>query len=508
MPLRSERRLLACTAATVADGDPPRYRFGPLERRGLIAGWRGGQIGAVAGGLVVAVGMLRALPPAAGAVAALVAVGVGAAVATWPVAGRTAEEWAPDAVRHTIGVGRAAWQARGDVFTGLRLLDVEVGAADAGPALQRRAGVIVDARARTYTAVLPARGAGFVLLGEDDKARRVARWAGVLSSLAREGSLVHRLQWVERSLPDGGAEIRRHLEGRAVLGADTAPGRSYRRLVDVTAPVTHRHEVFLALSIQARGAARPIRSAGGGDAGASVVLLREAASLRRRLADADVEAGPVLDAAELQIVVRRSFEPDASADSVCALGPDRVRGSTPTRLPWASRRWPWPMAIRPNWSNARVDATWHATFWIAEWPRTDVGPDFLGPLLLLSDVRRAASVVMEPVAPLQAARQVEQSRTADIADAELRRRGGFLATARRRREEEVLARREVELADGHAQFRFTGYVTVTADDEDALEMACGRIEQAAGQAGLELRRCYGDQARAFACTLPLARGLA
>ncbi|MGH9019309.1 MAG: SCO6880 family protein, partial [Acidimicrobiales bacterium] len=109
---------------------------------------------------------------------------------------------------------------------------------------------------------------------------------------------------------------------------------------------------------------------------------------------------------------------------------------------------------------------------------------------------------------LVAARRIEQARTADIADAELRRRGGFLATARRRREEEVLARREGELADGHASYRFTGYITVTADDADELEEACGRIEQVAGQCGLDLRRCYGDQAVAFTCTLPLGRGLA
>jgi len=117
------------------------------------------------------------------------------------------------------------------------------------------------------------------------------------------------------------------------------------------------------------------------------------------------------------------------------------------------------------------------------------------------------AVVMEPLGPIAAARKVEQARTADIADAELRRRGGFLATARRRREEEILVRREIELADGHAQYRFTGYVTVSASDSDALEEACGRVEQGAGQAGLELRRCYGDQADAFMCTLPLGRGL-
>ncbi len=165
------------------------------------------------------------------------------------------------------------------------------------------------------------------------------------------------------------------------------------------------------------------------------------------------------------------------------------------------------MGVQAEWNRLRTDGTWHATYWVAEWPRTDTGPDFLGPLLLSSELRRSMSVVMEPLGPIEASRKVEQARTADIADAELRRRGGFLATARRRREAEILARREVELADGHAQYRFSGYVTVSEEDPDALEVACGRLEQAAGQAGLELRRCYGDQANTFMCTLPLGRGL-
>ena len=66
-------------------------------------------------------------------------------------------------------------------------------------------------------------------------------------------------------------------------------------------------------------------------------------------------------------------------------------------------------------------------------------------------------------------REVERQRTADIADAELRRRGGFISTARRRSEEETLERRETELADGHGQFRFSGYVTVTGNSEEELD---------------------------------------
>jgi hypothetical protein len=69
-------------------------------------------------------------------------------------------------------------------------------------------------------------------------------------------------------------------------------------------------------------------------------------------------------------------------------------------------------------------------------------------------------------------------------------------------------RRETELADGHAEYRFSGYVTVTAPDRGALTTACAETEQAAQRAHLELRLLYGRQAEAFLWTLPLARGLA
>jgi hypothetical protein len=164
------------------------------------------------------------------------------------------------------------------------------------------------------------------------------------------------------------------------------------------------------------------------------------------------------------------------------------------------------MAVSAAWDHVRTDATWHVTYWIAEWPRIDVGPEFLAPLLLSGD-RRTVAVVMEPIDPLRAVRRAERARTADISDAELRRRGGFLATARRSREAEVVNRREGELADGHAAYRYSGYVTVTVDEPDRLAAACEAAEQAASQCGLELRRIYGDQERALACTLPLGRGL-
>ena len=164
------------------------------------------------------------------------------------------------------------------------------------------------------------------------------------------------------------------------------------------------------------------------------------------------------------------------------------------------------MALQPHWDAVRTDGTWHATYWIAEWPRVDVTPDFLGPVLF-SPLRRSVVMVMEPVSPSRAARQVAQARTADLADGELRRRGGFLVTARHTREKESVEDRDTELADGHAQYRFSGYVCLTADSRRELDEARAALEQAAGQARIELRLLFGEQDAAFACSLPLGRGL-
>jgi len=425
------------------------------------------------------------------------------------------EEWAPDALRHAL---RRRPRPRAGPFAGVDIITVDVGAS--------RVAVVHDRPRRTYTAVLGAAAPGFVLLGEDDKAGRVQAWSGVLASLARDGSAVHRVQWVERARPADGGRSDVPVPATAVPGAAHANGSgangsgavaaartSYDALLAAESHAWCRHEVLLAVTVHAGRAARAVKAAGGGPAGACTVLLRETAALRRRLADASVEVGAVLGPRQLAAALRAAFDgtagPDVGGLRIPAPAADATDAGGPADWTAVARSegWPWPMGTEATWGHVRTDATVHATFWVSEWPRVDVGPDFLGPLVLLSDVRRTVSVVMEPLGPLAAARRVEQARTADIADAELRRRGGFLATARRRREEEILARRETELADGHAQYRFAGYVTVSAADPDALEEACGRVEQAAGRAGLELRRCFGDQAQAFTCTLPMGRGL-
>ena len=76
-----------------------RYRFPPLERRGVIAGWRAGQVASVAAGLVLAVLSVRSRPTLPGVLVAVTWVGGAVALAFWPIAGRTGEQWLPVVVR-------------------------------------------------------------------------------------------------------------------------------------------------------------------------------------------------------------------------------------------------------------------------------------------------------------------------------------------------------------------------------------------------------------------------
>src|ERR671937_1361121 len=77
-----------------------RYRFGPLERRGLIGSLRVTQVIPMAVSLAAAVVLMRMLPGGGGVVVALGLVLAVAAFCFWPVSGRSAEEWLPIAAAH------------------------------------------------------------------------------------------------------------------------------------------------------------------------------------------------------------------------------------------------------------------------------------------------------------------------------------------------------------------------------------------------------------------------
>lgn len=483
------------------------YRFGPLERRGLIGPVRVGQAAAVALGALAAVALLDQMPSASGAALAIVVFGGALILATAPVAGRTLDEWAPLAASFALRRIRGGARFRSPISTrgqssraagptppavpvalrGARI--VEVGYRD------RHLGAVSERGGRWLTAVLACRVEAFSLLDADAQERRLARWGLILSTAA--STPIRRIQWVERTAPAQGDELARWLHAErdpAVPLRGTPMIESYLELIGSTARVTQQHEVLLAIQLDARRVREHGRDAG------LRALIDETERVAQGLEAAEVTVAGALSAGQLARALRTAFDPYVRAELAA------LETADPDRDGLAEHN-AWPLGAEEAWEHYRSDGAVHTTYWIAGWPRIDVSPMFMDALLGRSSTVRTVSVTFEPVEPGRSTREVEAAITRDQADQELRRRFGQSETARQRQAREATTRREAELAAGHAEVRLSGFVTVSARDRDDLRRASAEVLEHAARARLELHCMYGQQAEAFTFTLPLCRGL-
>jgi hypothetical protein len=489
------------------------YRFGPLERRGLLGPVRPGQALTLVLGAALGVTSIDLSPSVGGAV---IAAGVAAAavgVAAIPVAGRAADQWIPVALaflisglkggrrRHTFispaptrGMRRTVGQGAPVEPPGQppgSLTDVGIQAVDyRGRAL----GILSERRGRRLTMVLACRAASFALLDPDAQERRLSRWGLVLSSVAETS--VRRIQWLERTSPARADQLARWLHQArdpAIPPRGTPIVESYLELISGSARVAQDHEILIAIQVDAAGhreRGQPLDEA----------LLEQCERVARGLETADIKVLGALAPSQLGRALRIGFDPFGGAEIAALETVDRDRDGL-------SAVNAWPLATRENWDRYLCDGAHHATYWIGGWPRVDVSPMFMDAMLGSSDVVRTVSVSFEPISPTRSTREVEAAVTRDRADRELRRRFGQGETARQRQAQEAAVRREAELAAGHAEVRLAGFVTVSGRDENELRRACSQVLEHAARAHLELHRMYGQQADAFTFTLPLARGL-
>jgi hypothetical protein len=489
----------------------PTYRFGPLERRGLLGSVRAGQAAIVALGAVAAITLLDALPSAQGALLAATVLVAAVGSAAVPIDGRTPEEWLPVIacflVRGWRGHRsfRALAPQRGMRSGNLRAEWVE-GAAEPPPELRdvridgasyrgRRIGILVTDGGRRLIAVLACRAAGFALLDPAARNRRLARWGQLLSSSAT--TAIVRLQWLERTAPAQGDELARWVHAQrdpAIPPRGAAIVESYLELIGTTTRVTNEHEVLLALQLDAR------RVRARGPEASAAALFEQAERVARGLEAAEVTVLGALGEDQLARTLRTAFDPFCRAELAALEAADHTRRG----LPAASA---WPLAAEETWEHYRTDGAVHATYWIAGWPRVEVPAMFMDSLLGHSGTVRTVAVVLEPIPPERSTREAEAAVTRDRANRELRLRFGQSQTARQRQAEEAAARREAELAAGHGEVRLAGFVTVSGRDPEELRLACAEVIDHAARARLELRRMYGQQATAFTFTLPLCRGL-
>jgi hypothetical protein len=463
-------------------------RFGRLERRGVLLGLDVGQLTLLAVALVV----LVVAEYGAGALGVAVTApvwGALASVALVSVAGRPVTKWLPivgqwmvrRAFRATRYVARPLREPRSESLS----LPGFPGRLTIAASPVTAAAVIFDRRSATVTGILELAGRGFPLEDAGSQDLRVSGWGRVLASLCQQPEIV-RIQLLHRSSADGAAGVRRWWAEQALADAPWA-ARVVADLLAESSMLTDRRDCFLAVAVRVPRGSRRVTAA------TVSALDQHLAAITDGLASAEVDVLGVVTPARLRQVLRTAYDPIAASDSAHVGSGAGLVG---------------PMGVAEFWDCVRTDAAHHAVYWVAEWPRSDVHPGFLHPLLLAAGARRAFALIAEPLSASAALREIRRARGVHAAGAAQRARIGRVEDESTRAEAADLVRREQDLVGGHGDLRFAGLITVSAGSRAELEVACRATEAAAAQAMCELRLLVGQQGQAHAvASLPLARGL-
>ncbi|MFG3026493.1 SCO6880 family protein [Streptomyces sp. NPDC048254] len=480
---------------------PVTVKFPHRSRRGILLGLSWPQLALVTCMLalllmtVISTGLLGAvaLAPVWATAGALVAI---------RRHGRSLIDWAPIVARyaHRRRTGQTLWLARpvtrprqdGVLHlpgTAASLKVVTPGDSANGAA------AVHDPHRQTLTAVARVTSRAFALLDPATQNHNVTAWGRALAGIARTGHIAT-VQVLERTVPDSGDTLTRHWTQNGQPQAPVA-GQIYSELVASAGPAAAPHETYLAISLDLKAARRLISQAGGGLPGAFTVLEQTTASIAQAARNAGLQVTGWLSAREIAAVIRTAYDPKALA---------ALQHWSETGRAEADPAAAGPVVQFEEYDRLATDSARHATYWVENWPRTEMGAGFLHGIMFTAGVRRSLSLIYVPQGLESALRDVQRQKAAIIADANERARRGQVDSEEDSVEYADVKTRERQLIAGHADVALTGLVTVTAETDALLDAACAQIETHAVTSGVDLRRLNYQQPDAFAlAALPLAR---
>ena len=356
--------------------------------------------------------------------------------------------------------------------------------------------VVHDPWTGGYTSIMRVRAPAFLLLDPETQDAQVSGWGRVQAGLC-QSQLISRAQVLELCVPDSGDGLRdyytRHANG---LDLSTWATENYRDLMDVAGPASSRSESMIALTLDARRCKTLVRKSGGGHAGAMKVLAGQRRVVEGALGASSLPVEGWLTVADLAYEMRCAYDPAVrpTLDYHPTAGRDIATAG--------------PMAVQEYWDYLRTDTAFHAVLWLTEWPRSNVYPTFLAPLILTPGIDRRLTLLFEPIPTEKAIKQVQHDKTELISNAHDKHKLGQVANLADADELADTLQREAEINAGHGDMAYAGLLVVSGPSLDDLTLAVGAVRQAATQAGCEARVLAGQQMQAFAAAaLPLTRGI-
>jgi len=311
-----------------------------------------------------------------------------------------------------------------------------------------------------------------------------------------QSNLISRAQVLELCVPDSGDGLRdyhaAHAHGQDLSAWAT---ENYRDLMDVAGPASSRSESMIALTLDSRRCKSLVKKSGGGHLGAVKVLAGQRRVVEGALGASSLPVEGWLTAADLAYELRCAYDPAIRPvlDYRPAAGRDLATAG--------------PVAVQEHWDYLRTDTSFHAVLWLTEWPRSQVYPTFLAPLVLTPGIDRRLTLLFEPIPTVKAIKQVQHDKTELISNAHDKQKLGQVENLADADELADTLQREAEINAGHGDMGYAGLLVVSGPSLDGLTLAVGAIRQAAIQANCEARVLAGQQMQAFAAAaLPLTRG--
>ncbi|GAA1448988.1 SCO6880 family protein [Leifsonia poae] len=490
----------------ISDEGAPRVRFAARERRGIFLGLTFLQLIVVGGAVVVLLATLLINPNAIWVMLPIVALVAFFALATYrrepvlviaaqaaryayrSVAGQTVfrrDVWLRVTMA-SLKVGHAQIEAVTPTVTSKFLLPGALGDVQvvqipgAGAFIYNARGRLASVTVRVGSRAWALRDRGTQEAAYDG----FVEWLSSLESLPGVRETTIRIR-VDRASSN---ELRDYLLARETEHAPRVSPELRQQYWDLTQTASKRSmgfTNFVTLTFDTGILNAAIRDAGKGLTGLAAVLKERVAGIETSMEHARLTPAGWLTSDDL--------------DELLALSADPVSAATRREQDAATEAQPAPpvMGIDEGWDTMRVDESWHQTFWVAEWPRTDVRTGFLEPLLYAGDATRVITLQVRPVATHKALAQLNRAQSDMETSATIRMKLSSRIPLTHLREEEDLAVREHDLVDGFGDVQYRGFVTVSAESKDALSKARTDIEQASHPARLVLASMSGQQAAGF-----------
>ncbi|MEV7631889.1 SCO6880 family protein [Microbacterium sp. NPDC089318] len=478
------------------------------SRQGVVLGMDGWQLAFIAAAAVVVLIFVNRFGPVGLLYAAplYLAFGVSAVVMIHGMsAPRMAGLWLMKQFRHATGAtGEAFRPERPQLIGTLNLPGVR-----ASVQLWEVDGIacVYDPRGRSVSVTAELEVQGFLMHDEPERLDLAQQWSRVLASFTQRPG-IKRVTLQERTLPTTIRSAREHYDqmaGRRELDRSTVLAENYERVMNDSErfAVAHRNYLTFTLDLIALGA--QVKALGGGREGAQALALVETRTLSDALGAAKINVRSWLSPREIAALTRIAFDPEFASTI-------QNRGDAGVDLAAIG-----PMYLEePRGVNhlVRTDSGVHTTMWIHEWPRSDTHVGFVSPIVFARHphtgeaVTHILSLVLTPVPLKKALKRVRDEKKVWRGNERLRAKRGVDGSAADAADWTALEKEEQELVAGHGEFRYGGYLTVTASDEVQLDQAIAGMRNALAQAEMEAQILYCQQAEALMVNaLPMGLGM-